>query len=141
MDRIIVVVGIIGIFLTFWYARNWKGFQQDYRFDGEFQGPRYDCRVRFAHGEGAVQCLVGADRSALYLLAPPKAKRSWWRYRGKNLKIPWTDLECRAGRTVLKDCLWFEIPPKKIHFYVPKEIGDQLLRDAGRAAIDDGRRA
>ena len=26
----------------------------------------------------------------------------------------------------------FEIPPRKIYFYIPKEIGDQLLIDAKR---------
>jgi hypothetical protein len=26
----------------------------------------------------------------------------------------------------------FEIPPRKIYFYIPKDIGDQLLLDAKR---------
>jgi hypothetical protein len=28
--------------------------------------------------------------------------------------------------------MWFEIPARKIYFYIPREIGDKLLIDAGR---------
>ena len=76
--------------------------------------------------------------SALYLLTPPKRKISWWSNRGArgflrmNLRIPWSDLDWREKTIMFKDCIWFEIPAKKIYFYVPRDVGDKLLVDAGR---------
>jgi hypothetical protein len=68
-------------------------------------------------------------------------KRPWWTssYTGvsneifkTDLRIPWTDLGWKEKRILLKDCVWFEIPAKKIYFTVSKDVGDQLLVDAGR---------
>jgi hypothetical protein len=131
---VIVIVGVIGLALTFWNAANWYGFESTYRYSGEFQGNRYECSVRFANSERGSQCFIGANGSGLYLLSHP-ARKGWWRRYGpagfnKNLQIPWSDLKCRAGTSLFKECMWFEVPSRKIHFYVPKDIGDKLLIDA-----------
>ena len=119
-----------------WNTTNWSGFENDYRFDGEFPGNRYECEVRFANAEHSVRCFVGANRAGLYLLSHPDHKRWWWRSKDvtfrKNLQIPWSDLECRPGKMFFQDCLWFDIPSRKIHFYVAKDLGDKLLVEAGR---------
>lgn len=142
MTVIIVVVGIIGLALTFWYAVNWHGFLSDYRFHGEFQGQRYDCTLRFANAETGCRCMVGANESGLFLLSDPEYKRSWRRSMfkqlsvpfDKNLQISWSDLQFRAGKMFLKECIWFDVPARNVHFFVPKDVGDKLLLD-GKQAI------
>lgn len=134
MTLVIIIVVIIGFALTFWNAVNWYDFDSSYRYDGEFLGKRYECSLRFANQERDALCFVGANGSGLYLLSHP-GRRAWWSYRGafkKNFQIPWSDLNCRAGKIFFQDCMWFDVPSRRIHFYVPKEIGDKLLTDAGR---------
>ena len=81
-------------------------------------------------------CFIAANESALYLLYHPASKGWWWRYGAggfnKNLEIPWSGLDYRPVTILFKDCMRFEIPPRKIYFYIPKDIGDQLLVDAKR---------
>jgi hypothetical protein len=133
---IIAIVCMIAVALM---GRNfvvWRRFENLYRFDGDFGGERYECILRFASLEYGVRCFIGVDASALYLLARSARKKSWWRFRNPNevfrhdLHIPWQDLDCRVGRVYLKDCMWFHIPSRGLHFYVPRNIGDRLLMDA-----------
>ncbi len=51
MTLVIVIVGIIGAALTFWNGANWYGFVSGYRYNSEFKGKRYECRLRFATSE------------------------------------------------------------------------------------------
>lgn len=135
MTVAIAIIVVIGVALTFWNALGWHGFARDYRFEGSFPGHRYECNLRFANSEDSNPCFVGADQFGLYLLARPGEKTSWWRHRRRSLKqnyyIPWSDLEWRAGRMFLEDCIWFNIPSRRIYFYLPKEVGEHLLTDAG----------
>jgi len=134
---LLMIIGGIGIAaLMFWNAVNWYGFESEYRYDSDFQGARYDCRIRFANLECSSPCFVGADESSLYLLAHPNSK-GWWSNRAavgfkKNLQIPWSDLSYRAGTGVYKGSIWFDLRTRKIHFYLPKDIGERLLTDARR---------
>ena len=134
----VIAVSVIAVVLVFWNVRIVRRFQNDYRYDDEFQGQRYECIVQFANSDYGIRCSMGADASALYLLAVPKRKVSWWKNRAArsffraNLQIPWSDLGWREKRIMLKDCIWFEIPAKRIYFYVPLDVGDKLLIDAGR---------
>ena len=136
MTLVIVIVGIIGVALTFWNGANWYEFVSGYRYNSEFQGRRYECRLRFAASECDSLCFVGANESSLYLLCHPPSKGWWWKYgaRGfnKNLEIPWSDLDCRAVTMIFKDFMRFEIRARKLYFYIPKDVGDQLLIDAKR---------
>jgi hypothetical protein len=134
----VIVVSVIAVALVLWNAGIVRRFQNDYRYDGDFQGQRYECIVQFANSDYGSRCSMGADAAALYLLAVPKRKVSWWKNRTAhsffraNLRIPWSDLDWREKRIVLKDCIWFEIPAKRIYFYVARDVGDKLLIDAGR---------
>ena len=49
-----------------------------------------------------------------------------------DLRIPWTDLGWQEKSILVNTCVWFEIPDKKIYFYVPLDVGDRILVDAGR---------
>ena len=139
MTLAIVIVGVIGLALTFWNAVNWYGFESGYRYNAEFQGKRFECPLRFANSECGSRCFIGANGSGLYLLSHPARKGWWWRYGAvgfnKNLQIPWSDLECRAGTMLLKKCMWFDIPSRKTHFCIAKDIGNKLLIDAGRPLL------
>jgi hypothetical protein len=134
----VIAVSVMAIALVLWNAGVVRRFQSDYRYDGEFHGQRYECILTFANSEYGTRCSLGADESALYLLAVPKRKVSWWKNRAAhsffraNLQIPWSDLDWREKRIVFKDCIWFEIPAKRIYFYVARDVGDKLLIEAGR---------
>ncbi len=136
MTLVVVIVGVLGLALTFWSGANWYLFQSGYRYNSEFLGKRYECSLMFVSAENSNLCFVGADGAGLYLLSHPDGKGWWWRYGvvgfKKNLQIPWSDLECRPRTVLFKECMWFEIPSRKIYFYIPREIGEKLLIDAGR---------
>jgi hypothetical protein len=137
LTPVIIIVGIIAVALTFWNGVNWYEFVTGYRYNGEFQGKRYESRLRFATSECDSLCFVGATEAALYLLYHPRSKGWWWKYgaRGfnKNLEIPWSDLNYRPVTIFFKECIRFEVSTRKIYFYIPKDIGNQLLIDAQRA--------
>jgi hypothetical protein len=135
----IIIAAVVGLLV--WNIRRLLGFQRDYKYDGDFAGKRYECRIG-GLGEGpGLLCFMGADANGLYLLPHEKLARSFWSYLGnrsrhegfrKSLFIPWADMGYRSGRVLLKDCVWFELPTRKIYLYVEKDIGEQLLNDAGR---------
>jgi hypothetical protein len=138
---IVTAIFVMTVALVWWNAGILRRFKNDYRYDGEFHGNRYECVVRFANSESGIWCFLGADTAALYLLSDSARKRSWWtwNYRstareflGTDLRIPWSDLDWREKGIFIKDCIWFEIPAGKIYFYVSREVGDKLLVDAGR---------
>jgi hypothetical protein len=71
LTPVIIIVGIIAVALTFWNGVNWYEFVTGYRYNGEFQGKRYESRLRFATSECDSLCFVGATEAALYLLYHP----------------------------------------------------------------------
>jgi hypothetical protein len=136
-----IAVFVLAAALMLWNAGVMRRFESDYRYDGEFHGQRYECVLRFANMEYGMWCFLGADASALYLLTASNRKRSWWmsghtaasnRIFKTDLRIPWTDLGWQEKTILLKSCVWFEMPAKKIYFYVPEDVGGKLLVDAGR---------
>lgn len=138
---IVIAVSVMTVALIWWNAGIIRRFNSDYRYDGEFHGNRHECAVRFANSESGIWCFLGADTSALYLLTASERKRPWWTWSDRgtaheifrtDLRIPWSDLDWREKRILLKDCIWFEIPARKICFYVSRDVGDKLLVDAGR---------
>jgi hypothetical protein len=138
---IAIAVFVVAVGLIAWNAGVMRRFKRDYRFNGEFHGKRYECVLRFANLESGIWCFLGADTSALYLLIATERKRHWWmgnrvglanQIFSTDLQIPWSDLAWREKRNLLKDCIWFEIPASKIYFYVPRNVGDNLLFDGGR---------
>jgi hypothetical protein len=80
--------------------------------------------------------LLGADANGLYPLPHAKPAFSLWRRRAgvfkKALFIPWTDLGYRRGKALFKECVWFDLAARKVYFYVPTDVGEKLLNDAGR---------
>ena len=135
----ILIAAVVSLYV--WNIRRLLGFERDYKYDGNFAGKRYECTVGgLSEGHGTL-CFMGADAGGLYLLPHPKPARSLWSYLlqyrryevfRRTLLIPWTDLGYRSGRVLLKDCIWFDLSPRKVYFYVAKDIGEKLLNDAGR---------
>lgn len=126
------------VLLVAWNFVRVYRFQADYNFDGFFQGTRYECRIGGLDEDGGTLGFIGADEFGLYLLPHPQTDRRWWAYpRGfrifkKSLYIPWTDIRCRSGRVLLKDCIWFDLAPRRVYLYVPKDVGEKVLTDARR---------
>ena len=143
---LIAVIVVLVVVLMGWNIARMYNFETDYRFSGYFQGTRYDCVVGGLNSEYGTICFVGADEQGLYLLPHPTPAFSWWksqhrRVLKKSLLIPWRDISCRAGRVLLKDCIWFDLAPRKVYLYVPKDIGEKLLTDArvkGRPPLEQG---
>jgi hypothetical protein len=136
---LVIAVAALAVALVLWNAGVISRFKTDYRFDGAFDGRRYDCVLRFANLDHGLRCFLGADSSALYLFIASERERSWWSYPREastifktDLRIPWTDLAWREKKILLTDCVWFEIATKKIYFYVASDVGDKLLIDAQR---------
>jgi hypothetical protein len=123
------------VFLIVWNIRRVYGFESDYKYTGSFAGKRYECAVGGLSEERDALCFMGADESGLYLLPHPKKLRWFSGYRGvfkKSLFIPWTDVAYRPGKALLKECLWFDLSARRVYFYIPKDVGEKLLNDAGR---------
>lgn len=135
---------VAAVALVVWNFVRFQRVQREYRFDGEFSGNRYECALGTTDSEGPLKCSIGATPSSLYLMATPGAERqrsmlSWRHSRDFHtvykcdLQIPLYDLEWREGKMFFKDVIWFENNAKRFYVYVPKEIGEKLLADAGRA--------
>jgi hypothetical protein len=138
-SAIVIVVFVVAAVLIFRNAANTYRFESDYHYDGQFSRQRYKCVLRFSNHETGTRCFTGADVSGLYLLIDPTVRRAWWSFGvgiegvlQKNIRIPWSDLDFRTGRVLLRNCTWFDLPSKNIHFYVPVNIGEKLLADAER---------
>jgi hypothetical protein len=134
----VFLIAAAAIGLTVWSASKVRRFENAYRHEGGFGGTLYETPVGLPNSEAKIQCLAGADQSALYLLkGPPRRSsilqlfqhRPTFRY---SLKIPWQDIEYRRSSLFLRPVIWFDIPAKKIQFYVAADIGERLLADAGR---------
>jgi hypothetical protein len=125
-----------GVSLYVWNIRRVTGFERDYKYNGIFSGKRYECRVGGFNGNRKTLCFLGADANGLYLLPHPKQPLSLWRRRDGVFKIalfiPWTDLGYRSAKVLFKDSVWFDLAARKVYFYVPRDIGEKLLNDAGR---------
>jgi hypothetical protein len=134
----ILLIAAAAVGLIVWNASRVRRFENAYRHDDGFGGTHYETPLGLPNSEAKIQCLAGADQSALYLLKGPPSRSSMWqlfqhrptfRY---SLRIPWQDIECRTASMFFKPCIWFDLPSKKIHFYLAADIGQRLLTDAGR---------
>jgi hypothetical protein len=135
---LIAIVVAAAVLLVGWNFVRLHKFGSDYNFVGSFSGNRYECMVGGINENHGTLCLIGADGYGLYLLPHPKPVRWFWGYPGRyqifkqSVLIPWKDIGCRSGRVLLKDCIWFDLAPRRVYFYVPKDIGEKLLTDAAR---------
>ncbi len=140
---LLIVFGV-GLGMFVWNILRIRAYRQQFRYEGRFEGIVHECLLGCAWPEGLIFCRIGANRDALFLMAPPPDdpgnrrpllghNRRFSRFSASDLRIPWQELKCRRGRMLLKDVLWFENPEKRFSLYVPFEIGRALLQDASRA--------
>jgi hypothetical protein len=140
---IVALVFVFAGFLMIWKAARMHSLQRDYGYQSEFPGKHYPCELRSADAESAIRCLIGASDSALYLMADPEVQRKvrWWQqYQNYDfrmlsktgLRIPWNDLECRAGKMFFKEVIWFENRPRRFYIYIPRAVAETVLSDARR---------
>lgn len=136
----IVLAALAGAALLIaWTARNSKRFYRDYAFTGAFDGKVQECWLGGLATKAPTLCFAGADRTGIYLLAPPAQRRRWNIFgtsRGvlkQSLHLPWTDFEARAGLAAFRKVIWLRFDARRIYLYVPREIGLALLLAGGRA--------
>ena len=124
------------VLLMLWNIRNQRSFERDYSYDGSFAGQRYECIVGGLNSEHRMWCMAGADRSGIYFLPSPKNQNLFWNSGlgvfKKSLLIPWQDIAYCSKRVLFKDCIWFDLSPRKVWIYVPRETGEKLLIDGHR---------
>jgi hypothetical protein len=141
---LVALVFVFAVLLVIWNAVRIRGYQRDYQYEGGFPGEPYPSELRTPDTEWPMKCLIGATDTALYLMADPQDhnKRLWWgwgkyasfrQFYKNDLRIPWTDLEFRAGKMFFQDVIWFENRQKKFYVFVPRAVGEKVLTDAGRA--------
>ncbi len=127
---------IAAALLVLWNVRNYNGFERAYAYQGSFPGERYECLVGGLYSEDRVLCMAGADRAGIYFLPHPKPQRlfqnSGYPIFKKSFFIPWQDMNYCSKKVLFKDCIWFDLSPRKIWIYVPREVGEKLLADAHR---------
>ena len=131
---LLTIILIAAALLVLWNVRNQNSFERDYAYQGSFQGTRYECIVGGLNPEDRLLCMVGADRAGIYFLPHPKRQRLF-RNSGravfkKSLLIPWQDFTYCSKTVLFKDCIWFDLSPRKIWIYVPRDVGEKLLTDA-----------
>jgi hypothetical protein len=137
--EIAVVVAAVVLLVGWNFLRLYR-FERCYSSNDSFPGQRYECIVGGLDPGHGTLCMVGADPSGLHVLSHPGPGRSMLSFRRayrpykKNLFLPWKDVNCRSGMAVFKECLWFDMPSRKVYLNVPKDIGGHLLADAGRDA-------
>jgi hypothetical protein len=131
-----ILVFVAAGLLVLWNARNQNSFARDYAYQGSFAGTRYECIVGGLYSDDRVLCMAGADRAGIYFLPHPKRQRlfrnSGYSIFKKSLLIPWQDMSYCSKKVLFKDCIWFDLSPRKIWIYVPREVGEKLLTDAHR---------
>ena len=69
----VFLIAAAAIGLTVWSASKVRGFETAYRYEGGFGGTHYETPLGLPNSEAKIQCLAGADQSALYLLKVPCA--------------------------------------------------------------------
>jgi len=135
-EMLLAIILVAAVLLVLWSVRNQRSFEGDYLYQGSFQGNRYECIVGGLYSEDRMLCMTGADRSGIYFLPHPKPQRLFQNsgravFR-KSLFIPWQDMTYCSKKVLFRDCLWFDLSPRKIWIYVPREIGEKLLTDGHR---------
>jgi hypothetical protein len=80
--------------------------------------------------------MMGADRAGIYIFPYPHNQKffgnSGYGIFKKTLLIPWRDFTYCSKRVLFKDCIWFDLSPRKIWIYVPRDVGEKLLADGYR---------
>ena len=69
----ILLIGAAAVGLIVWNASRVRRFENAYRHDDGFGGTHYETPLGLPNSEAKIQCLAGADQSALYLLKVPCA--------------------------------------------------------------------
>lgn len=131
-QAIVIVIFIAGIGLTIWSANKFRRFEAAYRFKGSFNGVLHVADVGWPQFESKYACRVGADAEALYLMRDPSRVSKGWSYGyrttlGRDLRIPWVDIEYRTGEIYASRVMWFELKSGGMAFYLPVVIGSLLV--------------
>jgi len=138
MLKISAILIVIGVIFYGWnrndLRRLTRDFSSKYPFDGALEG----CIIRFPLDEASTDSVLGSNSEGLYMSstidALNKSKRWSWRYYAIRtpIFIPWDCIEIHDAKFPMRRYLRFNVPSNKATFFVPRETGRQLLKNAGR---------
>jgi hypothetical protein len=137
MLKILAIVSVFGVMIYFWYRNDLRRLTRDYACKEPFDGALEACIIRFPLDETSTDTLLGANREGLYMsssIDALKKNRRWsWRYHviRTPIFIPWSSMQIRDAKSPMLKYLLFTVPSNKAMFFVPRETGGQLLKNAG----------
>jgi hypothetical protein len=106
-------------------------------FDGALEG----CIIRFPLDEASTDTVLGSNSEGLYMSSSIEAlkKSRQWSLRYYAIKtrifIPWDRIRISDAKFPLRRYLRFNVPSNKATFFVPRETGRRLAKNAGRVSM------
>jgi len=143
MLKVLAIFLFIGVMIYGWYRNDLRRLTREYACKAPFHGALENCIIRFPLDEASTDAVLGADREGLFMSSSIEAlkKNRRWSFRYYVIRtpifIPWHCIQIRDAKFPMRRYLRFGVPSNKATFFVPRETGRQLLKNAGRA-ISDG---
>jgi hypothetical protein len=137
MLKILAVLAVIGVFIYFWYRNDLRRLTRDYAYKIPFDGALESCLIRFPVDELSTDTVLGSNGEGLYMSSSIEAvnKSRRWSFRYYSIRtpifIPWDCIQIADAKFPMRRYLRFHVPSNKATFFVPRETGRQLLRNAG----------
>jgi hypothetical protein len=139
MLTITAILLAIGLVIYGWHRNDLRRLTRDFASQLPFDGALEECLVRFSLDDASTDCVLGANNEGLYMSSSTAALENnrRWSFRYYVLRtplfIPWNRLDIRDARFPLRGHLRFTVPSNKAIFFVPREIGQRLLKEVGRS--------
>jgi hypothetical protein len=138
MLKILAILIVFGAIFYGWYRNDLRRLTRDYACKNPFDGPLEGCIIRFPLDEASTDAVLGSNSEGLYMSSTIEAlnknKRWSWRFYviGTPIFIPWDCIQIQDAKFPMRRYLRFDVPSNKATFFVPREAGRQLLKNAGR---------
>jgi hypothetical protein len=136
--KIAAVLAVVALLFYGWYRNDLRRLTRDFARQQPFDGKLHACLVRFPLDDTKTDCLLGANDAGLYMTSSSAALKSNGRWSVRYyvirtpLFIPWSCVQVGDAKFPLRGYFRFSVPSNKATFFVPREIGERLLGDAGR---------
>jgi hypothetical protein len=143
MLKTLVVLIFIGVMICGWYRNDLRRLTRDYACNVPFDGELESCIIRFPLDDASTETVLGANSEGLFMSSSIDAvkKNRRWSFRyyviTTPIFIPWHCIEIRDAKFPMRRYLRFNVHSNKATFFVPRETGRQLLKNASRA-ISEG---
>ena len=142
MLRISAILIFIGVMFYCWYRNDLRRLIRDYACTTPFDGALQACIIRFPLDEASTEAVLGANIEGLFMSSSIEAlkRNRRWSFRYYLIRtpvfIPWHCIQVRDAKFPMLRHLRFTVPSTKATFFIPRETGRRLLKDAGRPLAD-----